>query len=403
MLWDPFRKPLLRPLDAFRTHNSDGASVGVRDRSGLSDVVLGLSAPALQIMSLMDGTNTCQDIRRKFSELHGQALSADTLQSMLEQLERAHFLEGPGFDAYYEACLDEYRKAGARKMRDPTALGLVDDSTNLFTEMLDGAGTTTVPGPVVGLIAPHLDYSRGKPCYAAAYASLRDRAAPGCVVILGTNHFGRATSVVATASDFVTPLGTTRTDVHFLSRMEAQLGNLRSCELDHLREHSIELQVVWLQHLFGAESFQMVAFLCPDPCRPTGTGPDDTDGVDLCRFASALGDLIEQDDRDVLLVAGADLSHLGAAFGDERELEDAFLEEARRRDQNALEYLRVNDPAGFVRAVAENDNPTRICSAGCIFVLATALPNATGTVLRYHQALDPRSQTCVTCAAVAFT
>lgn len=403
MLWDPSHKPRLRPLEAFRLPDGSEAAVGIRDRSGLSDVVLALSEAALQIMALMDGAHACAEIQRKFHASNGGTLSVDALLALLERLEEVHFLEGSGFEAYYEARLEDYRRSGVREMLDGTTPGIADNLGDLFESMLDGAGSTPLPGRVVGLIAPHLDYPRGKPCYTAAYSTLKERTTPDCVVILGTNHFGRSASMVATASDFTTPLGTTSTDLRFLERLEARCGNLRTYELDHRREHSVELQVAWLQHLFGADSFEILPFLCPDPCGPTGTAPYDGKGVDLHDFAVALGELIEDDERDILLVAGADLSHVGAAFGDEQGIDDALLEQARRRDRCALDNLGINDPAGFIRSVAESDNPTRVCSAGCIFALTTALPRATGTVLRYHQAVDRSTQTCVTCAAVAFT
>ena len=51
--------------------------------------------------------------------------------------------------------------------------------------------------------------------------------------------------------------------------------------------------------------------------------------------------------------------------------------------------------------MSEDENPTRVCSAGCIFALKAALPEAKAQVLRYHQAVDQESQAGVTCAAVA--
>ncbi len=403
MLWDPTFKPRLRPVEAFRAPDGEGMAVGIRDPGGLSDIVLSMSLPALQILSMMDGSITCEELCRKFLALAGQPLSIDTLQTMLDRLEQAHFLEGPSFEAFYQSLTDEYRNRRTREMPHSEALGIVDDSGDIFEEMLTDAEPTVLPERVRGLIVPHLDYSRGRPCYVNAYASLRGRPAPDRVIALGTNHFGRATSVVATASDFKTPLGTTHTDRAFLGRLEAECGNLRRCELDHAREHSIELQVAWLQHLLGADEFEIVAFLCHDPCGPTGTAPHDGQGVDLRRFTQTLGELVVDDDRDTLFVAGADLSHVGAAFGDNRALDEAFLAEVRKHDERVLAQLEANDPTSFLRCITERDNYTRVCSAGCIFTLATALSDATVTVLRYHQAVDESSQTCVTCAAVAFT
>ena len=403
MLWDPTFKPRLRVLEAFPIPADDGPQVGIRDQSALSDVMLAVSEPTLHLLGMMDGESTCEEICAKFRASFGQALSPDTFHSLLEALTQAHFLDGPTFESYYQCRLEDYRQAGARSMPHAQSLGIEGDSRGLFDNMLRGVEPEMPEGTVRGLIAPHLDYPRGEPCYAAAYATLPGQPPPDRVVILGTNHFGRSASVVATASDFATPLGTTPTDVAFLERLESRCGGLRTYELDHVREHSIELQVLWLQYLLGGESFEIVPFLCPDPCGPTGTTPLDGKGVDLSDFARTLGELVDADDRETLLVAGADLSHVGAAFGDERSLDETFLGEVRRRDARVLEQVAANNPTALVQCVARDENVTRVCSAGCIFALATALPQTVGTVLRYHQAVDQASQTCVTCAAVVFT
>ena len=404
IMWEPTCKPRLRPLEPFRVpDDGNGAQVGLRDPSRLSNVVLTLSPAALHLLSMMDGARTCDDIQSAFLETFGQTLAEKTLHSMLDHLEQAHFLEGPTFESYYQSLTDPYRRGGVRKMPHAAQLGIAEDSGGFFDDMLKDARRQTPGGPVQGVIAPHLDYPRGRPCYAEAYGALRTRAAPDRVVILGTNHFGRARSVVATGCSFETPLGITRTDQDFLESVEKACGDLRRYELDHVHEHSIELQVAWLQHLFGSERFEMVAFLCPDPCGPTGTAPSENGGVDLRDFARTLGTLIRSDERDTLLVAGADLSHVGAAFGDDRPLDTGYLDAVRIRDEQALDRIAGNDPNAFLQGLTEHDNDTRICSAGCILVLRIALPEADATILRYHQAVDESSQTCVTCAAVAFT
>jgi len=403
MLWDPAFKPRLRPVEAFRLPDGGGVTIGVRDRSGLSEVMLSLSAPALHIMSMMDGDHTCDDIRRQFQTQFGAPLAGDTLHSMISHLEDAHFLEGPGFEAFYQSLLHEYRNGRTREMPHASALGIDDGHGAIFDEMLADVNGQGSSRKVVGLIAPHLDYPRGRPCYAAAFATLRNQSPPVRVIILGTNHFGRSTSVVATGNDFSTPLGVTKVDRSFLGKLEERCGDLRTFELDHAGEHSIELQVAWLQHVFGPDAFTIVPLLCPDPCGPTGTAPLDGRGVDLREFALTLGKLIRNDAGETLILAGADLSHVGAAFGDERPLDDAFLDEVRKRDQQALDRIVAGEVDAFLQCVAEQENPTRVCSAGCIFVLAAALPDASATFLGYHQAVDPSTQTCVTCAAMAFT
>ncbi len=396
-------KPMLRPIEVFALSDGDHTGVGVRDRSGLSDVVLVVSEPTVQLLALMDGGHTCADIRQQFLASFGQALSSETLQTMLKHLDEARLLDGPSFDTFYQTRQDAFRSAGVRDMPHAEAMGITDTSGTMFDEILAEIEPSNLSGGIRGLIVPHLDYPRGRSCYGAAYAVLDRKRPPHRVVILGTNHFGRSESVVATGSDFVTPLGRTRVDVGFLERLEACCGDLRAHELDHLYEHSIELQVLWLQHLYGADTFQMVPVLCPDPCGPTGTAPSDGEGPDLCHFADVLAEATRADAENTLLIAGADLSHMGAAFGDPRALDDKLLDEVRSHDLFVLERLRTGGANAFLDTLRETENRTNICSVGCVFVASVVLADASITRLDYHQAVDQDTQTCVTCAALAFT
>ncbi len=400
------RKPQLRPVEVFPLSGEQAGSFAVRDRQGYSNVALTVSPAALQVMILMDGLHTCEDIRTQFKQEFDQELGIDTLTQMIQHLEEALLLEGDTFRNHLRKLEVQYRENPIRPMPSAKTMGITPDSGAWLDQMLADAKTPVLSRKVVGLVAPHLDYSRGAPCYGLAYNTIKDRKTPNRVIILGTNHFGMSTSIVATAKDFETPLGVSRCDTEFLKTLESDLDGpncLRANELDHAREHSIELQVVWLQHLFGADSFKIVTALCPDISGPNGTRPCDGEGVDLARFAESLRKHIETDGEDTLIVAGADLSHIGIEFGDEHPVDETYLKEVEKQDREVLAALEACDPDRFRLCVGENDNPTRICSTGCVYTLATALPQATPNVLGYHQAHSPQAQICVTCAAIAYT
>ena len=396
-------RPRLRPVDAVPAPEAGPDMVSLRDPSSLAPGWLAVSPAVLFVLAHFDGQHTLAEVAEAFARQFHQPLPADKLEAIVSRLREAHLLDDETFQAYYQGLVEEYRAASVRTMRSAEELGIDQRIGRTLDELLAGAPDAEGDGHLVGLIAPHLDYARGAPCYAAAYANLRDRPSPERIVILGTNHFGRSSAVVATGKDFETPLVTTRTDVEFIEQLEARCGNLRGFEFDHQREHSVELQLLWCQHLFGPDRFAMVPLLCPDPCGPTGTKPRDGNGTDLRDFAAALVEGVGQDGQDTLLIAGADLSHVGAHFGDQRSLDDSFLPEVLRRDTRALRALEEAGPDAFLACVAEGGNPTRICSAGCIFTLLAALPGAKARLVKYHQAIQEQAQLAVTCAAVLVT
>ncbi|GAG01121.1 unnamed protein product, partial [marine sediment metagenome] len=154
--------------------------------------------------------------------------------------------------------------------------------------------------------------------------------------------------------------------------------------------------------LFGHQEITFVPFLCPSPCGPTGVRPFDGQGVDLRTFAETLRQCLDEDNTPTCLIAAADLSHVGQFFGDQRQLDQAFLQEVAATDRKMLSAVLSGDAEELVEQITKADNPTRVCSVGCIYVLLTALPEATGKLLRYHQAVLSEAHNCVTSAAVTF-
>lgn len=399
-------RPVLRPVEVYPGHEGGRRVIIVHDPAGMAEGTLTVTPPGLFIMSKCDGEHGLDEICAAFAEEFGQPLPRQQLEEMLEQLDAARYLEGPRFQAYFQSLVDAYGAAPARCSGDAASFGADGDGLDgMIARILAGSRRTPADRSdrrLVGLIAPHLDYPRGEPCYADAYATLAAAPRAERFIILGTNHFGRATGPVATRKDFQTPLGTTRTDRGFLARLERRCGvDLCEHEFDHQREHSVELQVIMLQQILGAENFQIVPVLCHDPCGPTGTASYDGNGADLRDFAHALGDLIREDPTPTVIIAGADLSHVGHRFGDEEELDETFLRHIEKQDRQALEHLTAGDEGAFVSVLRDRCNSTRVCSAGCIYALLAALPTADVELLRYHQAADRDSGTGVTCCAAA--
>ena len=72
-------------------------------------------------------------------------------------------------------------------------------------------------------------------------------------MVLGTSHAGRPDRLGLTRKPFETPLGTARTEVGLVDRLAEGCGDAVEMEdYCHATEHSIEFQVLCLQHVFGA-------------------------------------------------------------------------------------------------------------------------------------------------------
>lgn len=399
--------PRLRPLEAIP--DPEHQRVILRDPTQLAAGVLVVRPRDLALITLLDGSRSRVQIQTDYArQSGGQILVSADLEALLDELGRGGFLDGPAFESYYAGLVQEYLASPHRPLRDLNGYGAPAARLPAYLDQALAEAECATRGAASrklrGIVTPHLDFPRGRNCYAEGYASLKASGwRPRRVVILGTNHFGRSRSVVATTRDFETPWGIVPTDREFLERLQNECaGSLYPYELDHLREHSIELQVTWLHHVLG-DGFSLVPVLCPDPSTRRGTRPGDPGGVDLREFSQALGRLVRDDPGSTLLVASADLSHVGGYFGDETALDSEFLKKVRGGDEAALSWVDRNDPEGFRAHMAATGNPTRVCSVGCLYSLMTALgPSVHAKRLRYHQAVTVEIENAVTCAAYTF-
>lgn len=391
-------RPKLRPIRAFATQHNEQVLMGLADARQVSDKVV-LAVPQFQVvLPHMNGTNDLSAI----CQAVGRGLEANILQQFIAQLDDAGLLEGPVFDAMLtkmradfdssatlppgssaqvaemlagqelgETSTEEQRMAIApRKLREA-----LDQWISQALEKAEDPSFNTLPRAV---IAPHLDYWRGWMNYAHVYGRLRVVDRPDRVIILGTNHFGSSTGVTACDKGYESPIGTSQLDADFLNLLKSKLGEADAAKLlkdryDHEREHSIELHIPWIQHVFtdtatGA-SPKVVGFLVHDPAVNNGESYDNQ-GLGILPFIEALKATIAQSKGKTLIVASADLSHIGQSFGDKTPImgetpeAEAFRQKVLGHDQEMLALVEQGKPEDLVSSMAWQQNPTRWCSVG---------------------------------------
>ncbi len=102
----------------------------------------------------------------------------------------------------------------------------------------------------VGLVCPHAGYPYSGPVAAYSYEALSKRVDNNItVVILGPNHTGLGSGVSTMNDIWRTPLGDVEPDIEFIDRLWKECDVLDLDETAHIREHSIEVQLPFLQHL----------------------------------------------------------------------------------------------------------------------------------------------------------
>jgi hypothetical protein len=226
------------------------------------------------------------------------------------------------------------------------------------------------------------------------------------VVILGTAHQHTDEPFALTRKDFATPLGTVKTDTSAVDALLSGAGrNLLADEFAHRAEHSVELELVFVQHLAqkAGRDFAAVPVLCGSfhAAMEAGASPMELPGV--AGFVDALRALAVEGGGRALVVAGADLSHVGPRFGTEHPLDATLLTELERADRRTLGFVEKNDADGFFADIAQDENARNVCGVAPIYVTLKALEGADVKLLRYEQWCEEDGASCVSFASCALS
>jgi AmmeMemoRadiSam system protein B len=236
------------------------------------------------------------------------------------------------------------------------------------------------PRNILGLICPHAGYMYSGPVAASAYYELALDGKPDTVVLLGPNHtgYGSALSIMCEGV-WQTPLGRVEIDTELANNIIHETTVVEADELAHKYEHSIEVQLPFLQFLYG-NTFKIVpiCFLMQDFDSAVEVGRALVEALDSTNTA---------------VIASSDMTHYEPA------------KNAAAKDQAALKAITEMDARCFYETI-EKQNITA-CGYAPITALITYSKGANAKeakVVNYHNSGDiTGDHSSVVCyAAVVF-
>ena len=254
--------------------------------------------------------------------------------------------------------------AGTFYPREPGVL------RNLLSSLLgipSPRGGALLSAPV-GLVVPHAGYMYSGRVAGAGFRALWNLGKPQGVVIVGTNHSGQGGALcLAEPGAWETPLGAVEVDADLTQEL-ATLWRVRPSNQPFAREHSVEVQIPFLQYAFADLP------IVPVLVRDLSWGQAERAGAAMAGALAGKGWAI---------VASTDFTHY--------EPEAV----AREKDGQALKALLALDGPGFLEVVGRHD--ISICGVGALALFlatARAVGLGKGSLLAYSTSADtggPRS------------
>ncbi|MFA5877638.1 MAG: AmmeMemoRadiSam system protein B [Candidatus Paceibacterota bacterium] len=215
-----------------------------------------------------------------------------------------------------------------------------------------------------GVVVPHAGYEYSGPVAGSVYGAIDP---PKRFIIIGPNHsgFGFPISIEDTGT-WKTPLGNAEIDEALAAHMMANSKNIKVSYDAHRLEHSVEVQLPFLQVITGNDfTFVPVAIKgLPDITvyREVGHG---------------IAEAIRQEKEDVLIVASTDFTHYEP------------LPVAESMDKLAIEAILAMDPEFLLQTVYEND--ITMCGVGPVATMLYATKELGATkaeLIKYATSAD---------------
>lgn len=396
--------PRVRYLDAFPIDSKGQRLIYLRDPEGISEQTIAVPIPAYYLITLFDGEHSVADLKGSFAEqFEGHEVTEEQIAELISQLDEACFLDSPRYASWKKAVEQEFREADIRKAAHAGA-SYPDDPAEL-RELIDSFFDQVERQPqtgIEGLIAPHIDFNRGGPCFASSYGALPQEPPAERFVVFGTGH-SAARPFVMCRKDFETPFGSLKADTEVIDRIAERLdSDPFEDELSHRAEHSIEFQTVFLKYLYPHADIKFVPILCGSMQPWVSAGVSPMSSPHVADFIEAVRGALEDAEGRTCFVAGVDFSHVGERFGDSEKLTDAFIEDVEACDHQLLDKAEGGDPEGFLKVIAREEDRTRVCGTSSIYTMLHLLPGRRGTLLHYDKAVDLESQSMVSFAGMAF-
>lgn len=409
-------RPRLRDVEILPVTDQGDPAYLLEDPQGFSQPVVVPYGAALAA-ALMDGRRSHAEIQAEFSRRLGSPLHSGDLGRLVEQLDEAYLLDSPRFAEYrrdqVQAFLDTPVRpaahAGSAYSENPAAL---KRQLRRWFRAAGAKDLTPRPGAarttLRGLVSPHIDPQRGGAAMALAYHTLARESRADLFVIFGTAHSPMGQLFSISRKDFETPLGRVPTDQSFIDRVaEHASSSVMGREMDlfadqiaHRFEHSIEFQVLFLQHALQRD-FRIVPVLVGSFHEFIQQRFSPHRSPQFAAFVAAVRSAAEQHSGEVCYVSGADFAHIGQRFGDAELLTSKRLAELAADDRRLLDSIARGDgPALFDQVAAQKDR-NRICGLSPTCTLLDVLGPVRGSVLAYDQAVEADHTSCVSFASVA--
>ncbi len=199
-------------------------------------------------------------------------------------------------------------------IRNPVVSGqFYPESPDQLKAMIGGmVDEKVVKEEVIGLISPHAGYIYSGPVAGAVISKIKFK---DTFIIIGPNHTGRGKSLsIMTQGRWKTPLGEVEIDSELGKQILATSSHLEEDNVAHQYEHSIEVQLPFLQYF--KKDIRIVPIILAY-----------SSGATYKEVGKELAKAVKDLSKEVIIIASSDMTHYEPQ------------KSAQRKDNQAIEAI----------------------------------------------------------------
>ena len=249
-------------------------------------------------------------------------------------------------------------------IRPPAVAGRFypSDPQELARQIKEYTSGATKKNRAIACVAPHAGYAYSGRVAGAVYSALE---IPARCILLGPRHYPQGQPMaILTEGSFQTPLGEAPIDSAMAAKLARACPPLREDTEAHAREHSLEVQLPFLQQIAG--DFRFV---------PVVLATDRYGAME--ELGHGVAKVVKEQSEPVLVIASSDMNHYES---------DAVT---RMKDEKAIARILALDPRGLYDTVrGEGITMCGYAATVAMLVAARELGAKEATLVRYATSCD---------------
>jgi len=227
---------------------------------------------------------------------------------------------------------------------------------------------------ILGVISPHAGYTFSGAAAAYSFKQIAESEFPDLYIIFGLSHSGFDSCI--SLEDWELPFGIVKTDIDFGKKL-INNSSLKEDEIAHSNEHSIEVQLPFLQFVSkdNLDKLRILAIIV-------------SEDINIKELAKSIKKTLKETGKKAVFIASSDFTHYGYSYRHVPFLKNV-KENMYKLDKEAISFIQKMDADSFLQfCIQKQATICGKCPIAALIETCNALGAKKAELLQYYTSGD---------------